>query len=242
MAIRERIATVFRLFLLFTVLVAIGLISTITTIRLAIHGHQEIMPNLVGMRLELADRVLSARGLELKVEDKLFSTQYGANQIVSQMPPPGTKLKMGQHVHVLVSLGPPRVAVPNLMGGSLRAARINAIQRGMTLGDVAAVHWTGIDQDQVVLQDPPPSTTEMHSPAVNLLVSLGDPPTAYICPSFVGRPLAEVRRTLEKAGFKVKSVRSIPTDVTPRGTVLAQSPAAGSKITPDTEFNFQVAQ
>src|SRR2546422_6883854 len=87
MAIRERIATVFRLFLLFTVLVAIGLISTITTIRLAIHGHQEIMPNLVGMRVELADRVLSARGLELKVEDKLFSTQYGANQIVSQMPP-----------------------------------------------------------------------------------------------------------------------------------------------------------
>jgi serine/threonine-protein kinase len=194
------------------------------------------------MRLELADRVLSARGLELKVEDKLFSTQYGTNQIVSQMPPPGTKLKMGQHVHVLVSLGPPRVAVPNLMGGSLRAARINAIQRGMTLGDVAAVHWTGIDQDQVVLQDPPPSKTEMHSPAVNLLVSLGDPPAAYLCPSFIGRPLAEVRRTLEKAGFKVESVRSIPTDVTPRGTVLAQSPAAGSKITPHTEFNFQVAQ
>src|SRR3989442_14854726 len=227
MAIRERIATVFRLFLLFTVLVAIGLISTITTIRLASNGHQEIMPNLVGMRLELADRVLSARGLELKVEDKLFSTQYGANQIVSQIARPGMKLKMGQHVHVLVSLGPPRVAVPNLMGGSLRAARINAIQRGMTLGDVAAVHWTGIDQDQVVLQDPPPSTTEMHSPAGNLLVSLGDPPTAYLCPSFIGRPLEAVRRTAGKAGVTGQSARASPTDATPPGTVLAQPRAAG---------------
>jgi eukaryotic-like serine/threonine-protein kinase len=242
MTLRDRLATLVRLFVLFTVLVAIGLISAITTIRLTIRGHQENMPNLVGMQVEIAERVLNARGLVLKVEDKLFSPQYPANDIVSQIPPPGTRLKMGQHVHVIVSLGSPRVSVPKLVGGSLRAARITAVQGGLTLGDVAVVHWSDAVQDQVIVQDPPPAVTEMHSPAVNLLVSLGDAPEAFLCPSLIGRPVSETRRILEKAGFKVQAVTPIPTDATPRGTILAQSPPAGSKIGRDTEFNFQVAQ
>jgi beta-lactam-binding protein with PASTA domain len=242
MSLRDRIRTLFRLFLLFTVLVAVALVSAITTIRLTIHGHQETMPTLVGMALESAQRLTSGLGLELKVEDKLFSAQYPANHIVSQMPPPGTRIKMGQHIHVLVSLGPPQVVVPNLLGSSVRAARITAIQRGLTVGDVAAVHWPGAEAEQVVAQDPPASTADVHSPAVNFLVSLGDSPEAYLCPSFVGQQLAEVRRMLEKSGFKVGQVTPIPTDAAQKGTILTQSPPAGSKIGPDTVFNFQVVQ
>jgi len=242
MGLRERIRGLLRLFLLFTVLVAVGLLSAITTIRLVIHGRQENMLNLVGTRLETAEHLARGLGLELTVEDKLFNTQFAANEIVSQMPPPGTRLKMGQRVHVLVSLGAPRVPVPDLRGGSLRVARIKSIQAGLSVGDVAAVHWARAGPDQVMVQDPASGTVEMHSPAVNLLVSLGEAPSAFLCPSFVGRPLAEARRTLERAGFRVDPITPIPTDVTPKGTVLAQSPPPGSKIGADTAFTFQVAQ
>ncbi len=172
MSVSDRLQSFFRLFLLFTVLLAVALVSAITTIRLTIHGRQESMPNLVGTSFESAQRTVSGLGLELKVEDKLYSTQYPANTIAQQMPPPGTRLKMGQHVHVLISLGPPRVTVPNLVGASVRAARITAIQRGLTVGDVAVVPWTS-DPDQVVAQDPPPATAEMRTPAVNLLILRG---------------------------------------------------------------------
>lgn len=269
MGLRERIRTLFRLFLLFTVLVAVALISALTTIRLTIHGHQEAMPNLVGVPLETAQRIASGLGLELTVEDKLFSARYPANQIVSQVPPQGTRIKVGQRVHVLVSLGSQRITVPNVLGASLRAAQITAIQRGLTVGDVAAVHWPQKEVDQVVAQEPPPSTSEVHSPAVNFLVSLGEIPAAFVCPSFVGQPLAEARRAIEKAAFKVGQITPIPTDTTPAGTPLTQSPQPGSKnrqtfpmpanptgkdiiltqsplpgvkIGPDTVFDFQVAQ
>jgi beta-lactam-binding protein with PASTA domain len=242
MSLRDRIRTLFRLFMLFTVLVAVALISAITTIRLSIRGHQEILPNLVGAPLEAAQRVASGLGLEMKVEDKLFSAQYAANQIVSQQPPAGTRIKVGQHVHVLVSLGPPRVAVPNLVGTSLRAAQITTIQRGLTVGNVAALPWAGAEPDQVVAQDPPPLTANVHSPVVNLLVSRGESPPAYLCPNFVGQPLAAVRRTVEKAGLKIGAVTPVPTDAAPQGTILDQSPAPGSKISPDTVISFQVAQ
>jgi beta-lactam-binding protein with PASTA domain len=241
MSLRDRVRSVFRLFLLFTVLVAVALLAAITTIRLTIHGRQESMPNLVGTSLEAAQRVTSGLGLELKVEDKLYSPQYAANQIAQQMPPPGTRLKIGQHVHVLVSLGPPHVSVPNLVGASVRAARITAVQRGLTVGDVAVVPWTG-EADQVVAQDPPPATAEVRSPAVNLLVSGGEAPAAYLCPRFIGQPLTEVRRTLEKNGFKIDQVTLVATDGGSKGIILTQSPAAGSKIGSDAVFSFQVTQ
>src|SRR5271157_1782541 len=96
MGVRNRLRSLFRLFLLFTVLIAVALLSAITTIRLTIHGRQENMPKLVGVPFETAQRITAGLGLELKVEDKIYSTQYAANQIAQQMPPPGTPLKMGQ--------------------------------------------------------------------------------------------------------------------------------------------------
>ncbi len=241
MGLRDRVRTLFRLFLLFTVLVAIALVSAITTIRLTIQGRQETMPNLMALKVDAAQRITSGLGLELKVEDKLYSTQVPANQIVSQIPPPGIRIKEGQHVHVIVSLGPPRVTVPNLVGTSVRAARITAVQRGLTVGEVAAVHWPGAQADQVVVQDPPSSTAEVHSPAVNFLVSLGEQPAAYLCPSFVGKSISETRRALEQAGFKVGPVTPIPTDATAKGTILGQSPAPGNKVLQNTVFSFEVA-
>jgi serine/threonine-protein kinase len=241
MSVRQRLRSLFRLLLLFVVLVAVALLSAITTIRLTIHGRQESMPRLVGVSLESAQRIASGLGLELKVEDKIYSTQYAANQIAQQMPPPGTPLKIGQHVHVLVSLGPPQVAVPDLVGNSVRVARITAMQRGLTVGDVAVVPWPG-DPEMVVAQDPLPATKEVRTPAVNLLVSGGEEPPAYLCPRFIGKPIGEVRRVLEKNGFKVGSVTPLATNEGTQGIILTQSPPAGSKIGQDAVFSFQVTQ
>ncbi len=241
MSVGDRLRSLFRFFLLFTVLVAVGLLSAITTIRLTIHGRQENMPKLVGLSFETAQRITSGLDLEMKTEDKIYSTQYPANVIAQQMPPPGTPLKMGQHVHVLVSLGLPQVAVPNLVGDSVRAARITAMQRGLTIGDVAVLPWPG-DPDQVVAQDPPPATDEVRTPTVNLLVSAGPEPPVYLCPRFIGQPIAEVRRVLEKNGFKIGQIATVATNGGSRGIVLTQSPPWGSKIASDAIFTFQVTQ
>jgi serine/threonine-protein kinase len=148
---------------------------------------------------------------------------------------------MGQHVHVLVSLGPPQLTVPNLVGESVRVARITAIQRGLTLGDVAVIPWPG-ETDQVVAQDPAAATANVRTPAVNLLIATGEEPPAYLCPRFIGQPIADVRRLLEKNGFKVGQISTVVTDGGSHGIVLMQSPPAGSKIGPDAVFDFQVTQ
>ena len=241
MGLGARIVTLFRLFLLFTVLVAVAMISAITTIRLTIHGHQETMPDLVGRPVEAAQRTLDGLGLEVKIEGRLFNAKYAADQIVSQVPPAGTRVKVGQHVHVLVSLGQPRLKIPNVVGWTTRAAQIAAIQNGLSVGDLVAVYSPGSPADQVVAQDPPASAAEIHTPALNFLVSLGDPAPAYECPSFVGRPLSDVRRLLLESGLKIGSVKPVPREGTPVDTILSQTPEAGGRIAPDTDITFEVA-
>lgn len=233
-------------------LVAVALISAITTIRLTIHSGQETMPNFVGRKLADVERSAGFLGLGVKVEDHMYSDKYPAQEIVSQVPAAGTSVKSGQDVHVLVSLGPPRVAVPDLTGSSTRAAEIAAVQRGLTLGDVVTIYWNRAAADQVVSQEPPPATTELRSPSLNLLVSGGEAPVAFVCPNFVGMPLAEARHAIANAGLKVGEVKTAPTAPTPpgtppvivapsaRGVIVAQLPPAGSKIIAGTTFEFQV--
>lgn len=242
MRLAERIRFFFRLFLLFTFLAAVAAISAITTIRLTINGNLETLPNLVGVNLDTAQTVADGMGLEVKVEDKLFSSKYAANQIILQEPPPDTEVKTGQHVHVLVSLGPQRIVVPNLVGSSFRVAQIMAVQNGLTVGDVVEVHWPAVRPNQIVAQDPPASSTEIHSPAINFLVSQGPMPLAYVCPNFVGSNVNEVRAEIQSGGFVIEHLNPVNGSTAPVGTIVGQSPAPGSKILAGGAFTLQVAQ
>lgn len=250
----SQVATVFRLLVLFAVLVAVAMVAAITTIRIAIHSGEEKAPNLVGLPLEQAQRLAGGMGLGLKVEDRLFNPKFAENHIVSQAPAPGDSTKAGQDLHVLVSLGTPSVTVPTLVGGSVRAAQVIATGRGLTLGDIATLHWSGIAADEVVAQDPPPSAQPARSPAINLLVSLGDPAAEFVCPGFVGMALGQAQRTLTRAGFTMTQATTAPAAISQgpaasasagvsanSGIILSQSPAAGSRIAAGASFSFTVA-
>jgi eukaryotic-like serine/threonine-protein kinase len=255
----SRVRSIFRLFLLFAVLATVALVSAITTIRITIHSGEERAPALVGLSLEDAQRRAASMGLGIKVEDHLFSSQYPENHVASQAPSPGDSTKAGQDIHVLVSLGTPRVPVPDLVGDSVRAAQVTAVQGGLTLGDVATVHWNGVAADGVVAQEPPPTAQPARSPAVNLLVSLGEPAPAFVCPDFVGMNVERAKSQISAAGFTIGEVKvqappvppagAVPPPSTPAspvssaapaGTIVSQSPAPGSKISTGTVFSFTV--
>ncbi|HEV2424007.1 MAG TPA: PASTA domain-containing protein [Terriglobia bacterium] len=256
MGLLSRIRSIFRLLMLFAVLATVALVSAVTTIRLTIHSGEEKAPNLVGLSLQDAERRAGSLGLGIKVEDHLFSGKYAENHVASQAPNPGDSTKAGQDIHVLVSLGTPRVPVPDLVGESVRAAQVTAVQGGLTLGDVAAVPWSGVAADGVVAQEPPPTAQPARSPAVNLLVSLGEPAPEFVCPDFTGITVARASSQIKAAGFTVADVKVAapqspppPTNAAPpaqapaseSGTIISQSPVPGSKVQAGAVFSFTVA-
>jgi beta-lactam-binding protein with PASTA domain len=109
----------------------------------------------------------------------------------------------------------------------------------------------------VLAQDPPAHAQGIEQPNVNLLVAAPDEetPDGYVMPDFAGWPVSSANATLAKAGIRSgpPNVVSVPvapvgSDAAPPrplvkpGDVLAQSPAAGSRIDQTTIVDFTVVK
>src|SRR5271167_250 len=146
----------FRMLLLALVLMTVALISALTAMQLAIHGREVSIPKLVGLSPLEAERAGSASGLLVIVERQFYSPDIPEGKVMTQMPPLGTKVRRGWSIRVAQSLGPQRVAIPDVTGGSHRVAELNIQRRGLTIGSIAHVSLPDLPQDQVISQSPPP--------------------------------------------------------------------------------------
>src|ERR1700722_9506085 len=85
----------FRMLLLALVLMTVALISALTAMQLAIHGREGGIPNLAGLSPSEAERTGAASGLQIVVERQFYSPNIAEGRVMTQMPPPGTKVRRG---------------------------------------------------------------------------------------------------------------------------------------------------
>jgi beta-lactam-binding protein with PASTA domain len=196
----------FRFAVLALVLVIVAMISALTAMRFAIHGQEVAVPPLVGLVPAEAERALSGLGLQISIETQYYSPQIPEGRIMSQLPLPGTNVRRGWQVRVAQSLGPTRVAIPDVIGQSEHAAELNIRRRGLDVASMAEVQSSGIPADQVLAQSPSANATQVLAPKISLLVTATAQAPAFVMPSFVGQPLGSVSRTLQDAGFRLGNV------------------------------------
>jgi beta-lactam-binding protein with PASTA domain len=251
--------SVFRFAMLALILVVVAMLSGLTAMRFATHGQEVAVPPLVGLTPTEAERAISGLGLQMSIERQYYSPQIPEGRIMSQLPLPGTKVRRGWQLRVAQSLGPTRVAVPDVTGQSEHAAELNIRRRGLDIASMAEVETAGVAADQVVGQNPTANATQLVAPKINLLVSSGVEAQSYVMPSFVGQPLGSVSRALQDAGFRlgnvsVPSIVELPADQSaaqvagptppvqpsPASVIVSQTPAAGQKVSAGATVSFEV--
>src|SRR5207237_9305439 len=104
MTLGERLEWLGRLTLLVFILASAAFLSAITAMRIAIHGREVTMPNLVGLNVSEASRILRPRGLVLRVLGRIYSDQP-INAVVRQTTPSGLPVKVSQQAHRVSSVG-----------------------------------------------------------------------------------------------------------------------------------------
>lgn len=237
----ERLQWIFRLALMLFILASVGFLSALTAMRFAIQGREVAMPDVVGKMAAEAQQLLQGRGVGIEVEDRIYSS-LPSGEIVRQSPAAGMRVKIGQFAHVIVSLGPQKVTIPALSGKSIRAARIELLSSGMQAGEISSAFLPGLPQETVLEQSPAPGTSNVSSPHVDLLVSLGARPPAYVMPAFEGFTLGEAETRANTAGLKVVKVTPRPGASAAPGTVVGQTPIPGARIEAGGEIELQVAE
>jgi beta-lactam-binding protein with PASTA domain len=244
------------------ILLVVALVSAVTAMRFAIHGHEVAVPNLVGKTPSEARHISEDAGLDLMMERQYYSDSVPEGRILSQLPVPGTRVRQGWQVRVAESLGKQRVDIPSVLGESERAAEMNIQRRGLDVSSVAQLPLSGATGDNVVAQNPVPAASGVSSPNIGLLIAQPAPPAAYVMPSFVGQTLGNASVAILDAGWHSSNITASAAAATPpapsedattpppapvppplptsASTIVSQTPAAGAKAVVGSPIAFTV--
>lgn len=242
----------FRYMLRVLVLVVVFMVSALTAMRFAIHGRQTTIPKVIGMTPLQAERALSDHGLVLDRGDRFFSSDVPPGRVLSQVPPPGEQVRRGWRVKVAESMGPQRVVIPDLVGGSERASEMNIRRRGLELGGIATASIPGAPPEQIVAQSPPANATNVSAPKISVLMAAPEEPHSFVMPDLTGRSEDDAVNAIVGAGLKVGRIASQPppaaeneaANAVPSGTrmVLRTYPAAGQRVWEGQAISLEVTR
>lgn len=185
------------------------------------------VPKLIDVSLEQAKKLAEEKDLKLVVEKEEHSSIYKAGKIISQKPDPGTKVKKGSTIRVVVSKGEAPVEVPDLIGKSeLEAGQILG-ELGLRIGDVNYENSDKIPADAILKQSPKPKTMVTKGSVVNITISKGV--EVVIVPDVEGLTLEKAKEALSKVGLKYR-VSEEESNTVEKGKVIRQSPPASDTL------------
>jgi len=130
---------------------------------------------LVASRAEL---VLGSTGFEVEVDS--VEADVPAGRVVETFPPAGELAEIPSRVRIAVSLGPPLVEVPDLVGMQEEQARAVLESLGLEVGEVQERQRFGFSRGQVLEQIPAAGEEVPRGGEVHLVVGMrgipgGDP-------------------------------------------------------------------
>jgi beta-lactam-binding protein with PASTA domain len=208
------------------------------------------VPGVVGLPVAEAFVRLQAAGFKGKTT-KLASNRP-KDTVLRQTPAAGTRAEKGATVLLTISKGGQTVAVPRVVGltEALATAKLDGLGFRTSVSRVASTKPSGL----VVSQEPAQGMKAAKGSVVGINVSQGPPTTTetgtttttttpktggLAVPKVVGMSQREALARLDRAGLRVDSFPVASSR--PRGLVVSQRPAGGTRAPPRTVVRISVA-
>ena len=117
-------------------------------------------------------------GLKVGTTQQVYDSKYAEDEVISQAPQGGTNTKTDTKVDLMVSKGvePKRVKMPNLVGGTLDAAKESLTTLDLEIGSMQEVESTTYSSNYVTSQSVAVDTQVEQGTKINITVSKGPGP------------------------------------------------------------------
>jgi eukaryotic-like serine/threonine-protein kinase len=181
------------------------------------------VPYVVSMREDLAVAKLNGNGLGATVHRQPHET-VKIGQVFEQGTAAGTRVDKGTAVDIYVSLGPPRVEVPDVKGES-REDAVAALTEAKLKYKIRDV-FSKEEENTVIAQFPLPGRKVIQGTTVQINVSKGVQPLTV--PNVVGQQYDSAAGQLQGQGFAV--ARRDVDSSQPKDTVIDQQPKGGGSL------------
>jgi beta-lactam-binding protein with PASTA domain len=227
----------------FLILIVFGL-AAYTSFSLFVRSGVTTVPSVAGMTQADAAAVLADQGLKMRSakDAERYDDKVPAGRIARQNPDPRTLVKRGRPVIVVLSKGPRRVEVPELLGKTLPAAQSAISGSNLGLGRILGAFAPDRESPGSVLeQDPDPGALAAPASGVDLLLAMSAPGERYVMPDLVYRDYEAVRPYFEQLGFTFGNVKFERYEGVAAGIILRQFPLPGHPLTHDDSVSLVVA-
>jgi len=193
--------------------------------------------NYTGLREIAAVKLITDAGLRANpVRQPNADKQFPETYVFSQTPRPGDRIQKNNFVTIYVSTGPPKTAVPSVVGEQVARA-LSDLQDAKLKGRQVTVD-SDKPQGQVISQSPKAGASVAEGTSITLNVSKG--PTPVGVPNVVGSTYDTASSILQAKGFAVRRT-DVKSDQ-PKDTVIGMTPTAGTLQPPGAIINLTVSK
>lgn len=198
-----------------------------------------IVPEVTGQPVDEARSLLENRQLRINEIRYQHSNDVKPGTVMSQLPYAGATVKEGRRVYLTVSKGIEVVTVPNLIGMSMRDARLALARAGLQLGSVTNVTDENVPVDGISWQSPAAGSSVSADASIAIGVSRG---SSLHMPSLIGLRLDEAKTVLAEIGLSVGTVRERATQAFAAGTIIDQLPPPDSVVSAEQDVVIILAR
>jgi serine/threonine-protein kinase len=186
------------------------------------------------MAVGTARSELQNLGFTVKVGQGEHSNTVAKGDVAATDPGSGASAKRGATVTLIESTGPVMIGVPQVTGLTEAAAQAELKKAGLTPGSVITAASDTIPVGVVISTNPVAGTSWPQAKPVGITVSAGPP-----LPNFVGQQFSAAQGEAQSGGYQLQ--QQTVSNSAAQGTIVGQSPGAGSPITKGEVVTVQVS-
>ncbi|MBI2822588.1 MAG: PASTA domain-containing protein [Acidobacteria bacterium] len=231
-----------KLFLLTMIVLAVGFVSFFSAMKWAISGQEVVVPNVVGTDLSATQESLADMALQVNLRGERYDRKVARGRISAQLPVAGTRIKKGNAISVIVSLGNRTSPIPDLKGNTVRAAQLLLTQQDYELGSVSEIHLREGEAEQILTQFPTSRSSELIGSKVDVLVNRGEREELYVMPDLIGWDVNRALSFLERNKVRVSNVTYSLYQDAPMATLVRQVPEPGYPLRAGQAVRLEVSK
>lgn len=207
-----------------------------------IHSRKvQTVPDLKGRSLASALDMLAPLNLGLRKTGTEFNSAVPISSVLRQEPAPGTIVREGKVVRVVVSQGGETVLVPAIVGLPLRNAEMMLRQGQLALGEVSDAYSLKQPKGMVLSQEPKAESSVERNALVAVAVSAGPPPAGVILmPDLLRKSIDEAKEWAAGAGVSVTETKDAAS-LFPYGVILSQTPPPDTVLSEGAKVSFVIS-
>ncbi|MCD8502465.1 MAG: PASTA domain-containing protein [Bacillaceae bacterium] len=197
-----------------------------------------IPDNIIGMLYEEAHQTLSDLGLEVESEFTLHE-EIEEGRVIRHTPGANRTVKKGSAIKLYVSEGRERVEMEDFTERTLDSVRRRLELQGFAIINEKPQETSEYHENIVIAQDPQPGMKVIPD-ETEVTIIYSTIPTVVL-DDLSGWNLTAVNNYIQSKNLSVDMTEEQYSETVPKGQVIKQTPAAGSKVKVGTQLQLVIS-